>query len=515
MKTYHHNSNSFLLSSDINITFDDLYVMSNDEFADWILKVRDRVKESWEVHNQPPTKTLSDDVIIRQFQKLADTSVDDVLVINGLNQKRELLNPKIPISAANPFFPNMAKSKDISSLELTGLSMWDYFVEGENLDAMVRGLRRNLKWDSFYYFAPIIYKEQELGLNAKNGADWVKKFHESDIKSDYDFYVEYGDVKRTRGMSPLTLPKKSLNDLMEKGLITKIQTKNLIERADTQNKSGPINTNRVRIRVYKKAQSIFPHFFDCLRKGLVASGTNYPPILSKYVYTEYTKDLTDQDRIVIYDPSSGYGGRMLGACSINQDRQIHYVGTDPNPDNFIESLGISRYEYLARFFNNNIRGRYKTTYEIFKSGSEVISQEPEFQKYKGQIDLIFTSPPYFAAEGYSEDENQSFKKFPTYAGWRDGFLTDTLKTCVEYLKPNRYLLWNIADVVFNGRYYPLENDSYEILTSLGMKFEQRLKMMLSGAPQISKAMRTPSSKNYCAYNNRYRKYEPVFVFKKP
>jgi len=439
MKTYHHNSNDFLLNSDINLTFDDLYLMSNEEFGDWIVEVRDRVKESWEQHNQPPTKTLNDDAIVRQFRKLTDTPVDDCLVVNGLNQRQELLNPKIPISAANPFFPNMAKSKDITSLELTGLSLWDYFVGGENLESMTRGLRRNLKWDSFYHFASVPYKGQEIGLNAKSGSDWVKRFRVEN-RPDYDFYVEYGETKRTRGMSPLTLTQKSLKELMGAGLIKEIQTKNLTERENIPTNKRKNDKNNIRIRVYKKGQSIFPHFFDCLRKGLVAQGTNFPPILSKYIYSHYTNDFRNQDRIVIYDPSSGYGGRLLGALSLNQDRQIHYVGTDPNPDNFIESLGISRYDYMARFFNNNIRGRYRTTYEVFQSGSEVIGAHPDFQKYKGEIDLIFTSPPYFAAEGYSEDENQSFKKFPTYAQWRDGFLTETLRTCVEYLKPERYLL---------------------------------------------------------------------------
>ena len=32
-------------------------------------------------------------------------------------------------------------------------------------------------------------------------------------------------------------------------------------------------------------------------------------------------------------------------------KKIHYIGTDPNTDNFIDELGISRYEY-ANFFNN-------------------------------------------------------------------------------------------------------------------------------------------------------------------
>ena len=68
---------------------------------------------------------------------------------------------------------------------------------------------------------------------------------------------------------------------------------------------------------------------------------------------------------------------------------------------------------MGRFYNSNIKRKYKTTYETFMEGSEVVHLNKDFQKYKGKFDFIFTSPPYFGAEGYSEDETQSYKKFPT------------------------------------------------------------------------------------------------------
>ena len=35
-------------------------------------------------------------------------------------------------------------------------------------------------------------------------------------------------------------------------------------------------------------------------------------------------------------------------------KKVHYVGTDPNPDNFLDDLGISRYEYMAKFYNDKV-----------------------------------------------------------------------------------------------------------------------------------------------------------------
>ena len=86
------------------------------------------------------------------------------------------------------------------------------------------------------------------------------------------------------------------------------------------------------------------------------------------------------------------------------------------------------------------------TFEVFQDGSELIHNNPEFQKYKGKLDISFTSPPYFNREQYSQDENQSFKAYGEYDDWRDNFLKPTLTTIYEYLKNDRYILWNIADI---------------------------------------------------------------------
>ena len=74
-------------------------------------------------------------------------------------------------------------------------------------------------------------------------------------------------------------------------------------------------------------------------------------------------------------------------------KKVHYVGTDPNPDNFIDELGISRYEYVAKFYNDNCVDDFSdslttffdvekqgNTYELFQDGSELIHNNPNFQK---------------------------------------------------------------------------------------------------------------------------------------
>jgi hypothetical protein len=156
------------------------------------------------------------------------------------------------------------------------------------------------------------------------------------------------------------------------------------------------------------------------------------------------------------------------------------------------------------------------TYEIFQHGSEEIANDPAFKKYKGKIDLVFTSPPYFAKEVYSDDANQSCHKFSNYENWRDGFLRPTLETAVAWLRKDRYLLWNIADAKFGQDVLPLEEDSKKILLELGMEFVTVLKMTLAQMPGSGRTNEDgkATAKNSCTVDGMTLKFEPIFVFRK-
>jgi hypothetical protein len=205
--------------------------------------------------------------------------------------------------------------------------------------------------------------------------------------------------------------------------------------------------------------------------------------------------------------------------TVRGGRLIHYVGTDPNHDNWITELGISRYEYLADFINRAIEPYAGGTHtcEIFDRGSEVIGDDPLFQRYKGTIDLCLTSPPYWCKEQYSDDPGQSYLKFKTYSEWRDGFLRPTLETAYGYLRPNRYLLWNIAKVTIGGEEIPLEDDSINIVKNeLGGSYLGHEKLELAsmaGGNRIGEDG-VPTCSNCGRRDGKWLKYEPVMVFRK-
>ena len=331
----------------------------------------------------------------------------------------------------------------------------------------------------------------------------------------------------------LWLSKDEILELVHLGIIGRSQLTNLVTfdpegdyitgDSSLENTLGTLatvlkDTEQYHIRFYKNSTRIFPLGFTAFKIGYIQVAVNFPPMIAKYLYEKYTEHIKDQPVINIYDPSAGWGGRIAGAMTVLDDRHIHYIGTDPNTDNFIDELGKTRYEYLAEFINNSLKhwGYDPHTYEVFQLGSEVIGKDKRFKKYKGKLDMVFTSPPYFSKEQYSEDETQSCIKFPQYDKWKEGFLRPTLETAVSYLKKDRYLLWNVADVFYGKECMPIEQDSSEILKSLGMKFVGVEKMALMNMPGANRIGEdgTPLCKNFIKVLGRFRKYEPVYVWKK-
>jgi hypothetical protein len=278
------------------------------------------------------------------------------------------------------------------------------------------------------------------------------------------------------------------------------------------------------IRWYDKTDGIFPKILQVFRLSCGQPAVNFPALTAKWIYENYTNHIEQNEPLHIYDSSSGWGGRILGAMSSR--KKTHYVGTDPNPDNFIPELGISRYEYVADFYNKKCVDDFSdslikffdvkkqgNTYELFQDGSELIQHNPKFQKYKGKLDLAFTSPPYFNREQYSQDEKQSFKAYGEYEDWKENFLRPTLTTIYEYLKNDRYVLWNIADIkIGSNTYYPLEQDSIDILTELGCEYKGKLKMLMTRMVGLDPSK--SGIKNSVIHNGKAYKFEPIFVFHK-
>lgn len=212
-----------------------------------------------------------------------------------------------------------------------------------------------------------------------------------------------------------------------------------------------------------------------LRKMLkIFTGTqcvsNFRPTAASAFYNIYGKGK------VVWDMSFGYGGRLLGAMKAGVKK---YIGSDPCVENY---NGLK--QMIGDFPNFFVSDKI----ELRNCGSETLVLD------KGSVDLCFTSPPYFNTEMYSDDETQSYVKFPTRGEWLNGFLGKTIDNCKHCLKDNGILAINVANV----KSYPtLEGDTVRLIEDKGFKLVRTMKYALSSLKHDDKF-----------------KYEPVFVFER-
>ena len=527
-----------------NTTYHQLLEMTDDEFVSWAKLLRKEVTEQWDERGTPPVIGKDEKGIIKNFKKLKSNPADYwEKDLSGDEESLGIIkNFNKDASVVNQFFPTMLKTKiSVGKSAEGGLSIYDHFSDPTMEEKFVKIMKRAVKRDSMYSWSRSIVnkKDENPFWDGQDGYTFIKEVHEDKIfngkysdlgialaKVKEDTLGNYGTFNAEYvGFGNLYLSAEQVQELKDDGYLNSTQLSNIGEIEDGYEMAdGTKKKYHYLIRWYDKTAGIFPGILQVFRLSCGQPAVNFPALTAKWIYENYTSHIDQDEPLHIYDSSSGWGGRILGAMSSR--KKIHYVGTDPNPDNFIDELGISRYEYVAKFFNEKCVDDFSdsltkffqvekqgNTYELFQDGSELIQNNPKFQKYKGKLDLSFTSPPYFNREQYSQDENQSFKAYGEYEDWRDNFLRPTLTTIYEYLKNDRYILWNIADIkIGKSTYYPLEQDSIDILNELGCEYKGKLKMLMTRMVGLDPSK--SGIKNAVEYQGKQYKFEPIFVFHK-
>ena len=120
----------------------------------------------------------------------------------------------------------------------------------------------------------------------------------------------------------------------------------------------------------------------------------FNPNIAKYLIKKYLNNYQ-----TVFDPFSGYSGRMLGCCSLNKK----YIGQDVNEITINESIEIKNFLHLDSELSCK---------DIFESS--------------GEYDCLFTCPPY----GDKENWNQVIKNISC-----DQWIDECLKRfkCKNYL----------------------------------------------------------------------------------
>lgn len=164
--------------------------------------------------------------------------------------------------------------------------------------------------------------------------------------------------------------------------------------------------NKIDVSHKKVASSIYKQVKIC----------NYFPINIVYGFIKYFGAKS------MLDISTGWGDRLIAACIAD----IEYYGADPNTCN------IPYYNQMIELFGNKEKQKFVTT------GFEDL-------EIKDTYDLIFSSPPFFELEKYSEDKGQSHLKYTTEDSWVYEFLFVVIKKAWGHLKKGGHMCLYIND----------------------------------------------------------------------
>lgn len=138
----------------------------------------------------------------------------------------------------------------------------------------------------------------------------------------------------------------------------------------------------------------------------------------------------------VLDMCAGWGERLTSAIMSNC---IGYVGVDPN-----KALA-PLYKQLADEFADQ-----PNNYRVITSAFEDLESHPDFNNL-GKFDMMFSSPPYFAAEAYSNDAEQSSIRYKTMDDWVTKFMNKSVDIAWDLLVPGAFYCLVLNDTVIDNQ----------------------------------------------------------------
>ena len=207
-------------------------------------------------------------------------------------------------------------------------------------------------------------------------------------------------------------------------------------------------------KALQRAWTVWPDRFGAnaatLRRMLksfpgAASVSNFRPTVARNIIGALS-----HDGDTVLDFSAGYGGRLMGALSLNRS----YIGIEPCGQQ------VSGLERTVAFVEdmNLTQGRA----EIVRGCAEDIL--PTLSRRS--VDLVFSSPPYYDWEKYSNEPTQSFIRHRPYENWVSGFLRPAVEGSYRILRRRGHLALNIS-----GRLRrPSLEEVREIASGTGFRF---------------------------------------------
>tara|TARA_B100002019_G_scaffold109885_2_gene94472 strand:+ start:2551 stop:3762 length:1212 start_codon:yes stop_codon:yes gene_type:complete len=213
----------------------------------------------------------------------------------------------------------------------------------------------------------------------------------------------------------------------------------------------------------------------------------------------------------VLDFSAGWGDRLAGFYCGETTKS--YVGIDPN------TLNHPNYKKQVEFYKEN-----QTFFEEPKEVEFICepAEDVDYSKYENYFDTIFTSPPYFNVEKYSDEDTQSYIRYKDIDSWNKNFLHKTIEKIIPTLKKNGILAINIADVydAKNKTYFDICNPMNDFIKSQGLEYygcigmEMTKRFNSGGAGNAKSEYFSEDLKDKTKETENIAFGEPIWIWKK-
>lgn len=187
-----------------------------------------------------------------------------------------------------------------------------------------------------------------------------------------------------------------------------------------------------------------------------SNGTSvFNPVLTEVIYKWFCVS-----RGNIYDPFAGGITRGAVASMLG----YNYTGIDISTTQV--ECSEQQYEELKEQYD--IKGR--CNWYIADSSNMLDNTSNRLTVHPNTYDLVFTCPPYYNLEKYSNNEND-LSNLCSYDEFIERYKT-SLSFSNRYLKDDSFFVIVVSDVrdKKTGVYYPLVADTTKILQELGLKY---------------------------------------------
>uniref|UniRef100_A0A6C0H5R7 Type II methyltransferase M.TaqI-like domain-containing protein n=1 Tax=viral metagenome TaxID=1070528 RepID=A0A6C0H5R7_9ZZZZ len=124
------------------------------------------------------------------------------------------------------------------------------------------------------------------------------------------------------------------------------------------------------------------------------------------------------------DISAGWGDRLISGILYGIE---YYCGVDPNNN---------LHDYYKNIIDTMVEENKRENFVLINDAFETVELPTKVMEY----DIVFSSPPFYDLEKYSDSVNDSLNKYPNEKEWHDLFLMTSINKSIKYLKKGGYLI---------------------------------------------------------------------------